>query len=173
MPQISPMLWFDTQALDAARFYCSVFPNSGITAVTHYGDAGPREAGLVLTVDFVLDGQQVTALNGGPDFSFNEAVSLVIHCADQTEVDHYWTALTDGGEEGPCGWLKDRFGLSWQVVPVEFEAIISSPDAARRDRAMTAMMGMRKLDLAALRAAADGAAVQPALTARASAPSPG
>ena len=155
MPRISPMLWFDTQALDAAEFYCSVFPNSGIRAVTHYGEAGPREAGMVLTVDFVLDGQQITALNGGPEFTFDEAISLVIHCADQAEVDRYWSRLTDGGEEGPCGWCKDRFGLSWQVVPTGFEEILAGPDQARRDRAITAMLGMKKLDLAALRAAAD------------------
>lgn len=155
MSQISPMLWFDTQALDAAEFYCSVFPNSEIRTVTHYGEAGPREAGMVLTVDFVLDGQRVTALNGGPDVTFDEAISFVIHCADQAEVDHYWSRLTDGGEEGPCGWCKDRFGLSWQVVPTGFLDIINDADEARRNRAMTAMLGMRKLDLAALRAAAD------------------
>ncbi len=160
MPRISPMLWFDTQALDAAQFYCSVFPNSEIRSVTHYGEAGPREAGMVQTVDFVLDGQQVTALNGGPDFTIDEAISFVIHCADQAEVDHYWSALTDGGQEGPCGWCKDRFGLSWQVIPAGFEEILSGPDEARRDRAIKAMLGMKKLDLAALRAAADGAAVQ-------------
>ena len=158
MPQISPMLWFDTQALDAAEFYCSIFPNSEIRTVTHYGDAGPREAGLVLTVDFVLDGQRVTALNGGPDFTFDEAISFVIHCADQAEVDRYWTRLTDGGQEGPCGWCKDRFGLSWQVVPTGFEGIMADPDEARRNRAMKAMLQMGKLDLAAIREAADAAA---------------
>lgn len=157
MPRISPMLWFDTQALDAAQFYCSVFPNSEIRAVTHYGEAGPREAGMVLTVDFILDGQQVTALNGGPEFSFSEAISFVIHCDDQAEVDHYWSKLTDGGEEGQCGWCKDRFGLSWQVVPTAFEEMMSDPDEGRRDRAVKAMLGMRKLDVAALRAAADAA----------------
>ena len=158
MPRISPMLWFDTQALDAAEFYCSVFPKSEIRTVTHYGEAGPREAGMVMTVEFVLDGQEVTALNGGPDFTFSEAISLVIHCADAAEVDHSWSKLTEGGgEEGPCGWLKDRFGLSWQVVPDGFVEIITQSDPTRRDRAMKAMMSMGKLDLAALRAAADAA----------------
>jgi predicted 3-demethylubiquinone-9 3-methyltransferase (glyoxalase superfamily) len=158
MPRISPMLWFDTQALDAAQFYCSVFPNSEIGTVTHYGEAGPREAGMVLTVDFTLDGQQVTALNGGPQFSFDEAISFVIHCADQAEVDRYWSKLTEGGEEGPCGWCKDRFGLSWQVVPTGFEEIMTDPDPARRDRAMKAVLSMKKLDVAAIQAAADATA---------------
>jgi predicted 3-demethylubiquinone-9 3-methyltransferase (glyoxalase superfamily) len=154
MPRISPMLWFDDQALDAAEFYCSIFPNSEIRTVTHYGEAGPREAGMVLTVDFVLDGQEVTALNGGPEFTFDEAISFVIHCTDQAEVDHYWSKLTEEGEEGPCGWCKDRYGLSWQVVPAGFEEIMGDADAARRDRAMKAVLGMRKLDLAAILAAA-------------------
>jgi len=159
MPRITPMLWFDTQALDAAEHYCSIFPNSKIQTVTHYGDAGPREAGMILIVDFVLDGQPMTALNGGPQFTFSEAISMVIHCADQAEVDHYWSKLTEaGGEEGPCGWCKDRFGLSWQVVPAGFDEIMGDPDQSRRDRAMKAVMGMKKLDLAAIRAAADGVA---------------
>lgn len=156
MQRITPNLWFDTQALEAAEFYVSVFPNSKITDVTHYTDAGPREAGMVLTVDFVLDGQQFTAINGGPDFTFNEAVSLLVNCADQAEVDHYWDKLTEGGEEGPCGWLKDRFGVSWQVCPVGFNEILNSGDTARAERSMRAMFGMKKLDLAALQAAADG-----------------
>ena len=155
MPRISPMLWFDTQALEAAQFYCSVFPNSEVRTVTHYGEAGPREAGMVLTVDFVLDGQPVTALNGGPQFTFSEAISFVITCADQAEVDHDWAKLTEGGEEGPCGWCKDRFGLSWQVVPAGFEEIMGGSDEARKERAMRAVLGMKKLDLAAILAAAD------------------
>jgi predicted 3-demethylubiquinone-9 3-methyltransferase (glyoxalase superfamily) len=164
MLRITPMLWFDTQALEAAEHYCSIFPNSEVRTVTHYGDAGPREAGMVLTVDFVLDGQQVTALNGGPEFTFSEAVSFVIHCADQAEVDYYWSKLTEGGgEEGPCGWCKDRFGLSWQVVPTGFEEIMADPDAGRRDRAMKAMMRLKKLDLATLRAAADAENVDEAV----------
>jgi predicted 3-demethylubiquinone-9 3-methyltransferase (glyoxalase superfamily) len=156
MPRITPNLWFDTQAEEAAEYYCSVFPNSKITNVTHYGEAGPREAGMVLTVDFVLDGQEYTAINGGPDFTFNEALSLLINCEDQEEVDYYWSKLTDGGQEGPCGWLKDRYGLSWQVCSVGMIELLNDPDSGRSQRAMTAMMGMKKLDLAALQAAADG-----------------
>ncbi len=160
MPLVTPMLSFDTQAVEAAEFYYSIFPNSEIRTVTHYGEAGPREAGMVLTVDFVLDGQPMTALNGGSQFTFDEAISLVIHCADQAEVDHYWSRLIEGGgEDGPCGWCKDRFGLSWQVVPTGFEEIMSHPDAGRRDRAMQAVLSMKKLDLAAIHAAADAASV--------------
>ena len=158
MPRITPMLWFDDQALEAAEFYCSTFPNSEIRTVTHYGEPGPREAGMVMTVDFLLDGQKVTALNGGPEFTFDEAISFVIHCSDQAEVDYYWSKLTEGGEEGPCGWCKDRYGLSWQVVPTGFEEIVGGADPARRDRAIKAMLGMKKLDLAAIRTAADAAA---------------
>jgi predicted 3-demethylubiquinone-9 3-methyltransferase (glyoxalase superfamily) len=157
MPKITPNLWFDTQGEEAAEFYVSVFPNSKITAVHYYGEAGPREAGTVLTVDFVLDGQEYTAINGGPQFTFDEAISLLVHCADQDEVDYYWDKLTDGGEESQCGWLKDRFGLSWQIVPAGMEDILGDPDPARSQRAMKAMFGMKKLDVAALRAAADGA----------------
>ncbi|MFN2582450.1 MAG: VOC family protein [Candidatus Dormibacteria bacterium] len=160
MPALTPMLWFDTKGLEAAQFYCSVFPNSKITNVTHYTDAGPRDKGTVLTVEFELDGQRFTALNGGPEFTFDEAVSFVVSCKDQQEVDYYWDKLREGGgEEGPCGWLKDRFGLSWQVVPAEFEALIAGGDEGRRDRGMRAMMQMKKLDLAALLEAADGAAI--------------
>ena len=157
MPRISPMLWFDTESEQAAEFYCSVFPNSKITNVTHYGEAGPRPAGTVLTVDFVLDGQQYTAINGGPEFSFDEAVSLLVNCADQAEVDYYWAALSEGGEEGPCGWLKDRYGLSWQVIPVGMEKLMNDPDEGRAQRAMKAMLGQKKIDLAAIEAAADRA----------------
>jgi len=155
MPRITPNLWFDTQGEEAAEFYVSVFPNSKITNVTHYGEAGPRPAGTVLTVDFVLDGQEYTAINGGPQFHFDEAISLLINCADQDEVDYYWTKLSEGGEEGPCGWLKDQYGLSWQVVPVGMNEMLNDPDQARGQRAMKAMLGMKKIDLAALHAAAD------------------
>ncbi|MGW7072442.1 VOC family protein [Streptomyces sp. NPDC054855] len=155
MPRITPTLWFDTQGEDAARFYVQVFPNSKITNVAHYGDAGPRPAGTVMTVDFELDGLPYLALNGGPQFTFNEAVSFTIECADQDEVDHYWTKLSEGGEEGPCGWLKDKFGLSWQVVPAALGELVSDPDEARAQRAMAAMLGMKKIDVAALYAAAD------------------
>jgi predicted 3-demethylubiquinone-9 3-methyltransferase (glyoxalase superfamily) len=155
MPSITPNLWFDTQGLEAAEFYASIFPNSEITDVSHYGEGGPRPAGSVMTVDFILDGLRFTALNGGPEYVLNESFSLLIHCADQEEVDHYWNLLSDGGEEGRCGWLKDRFGLSWQVVPVGLVNLLTDPDPGRAQRAMQAMLGMSKLDLTAMRAAAD------------------
>ena len=156
MPRITPNLWFDTESQEAAEFYCSVFPNSKITNVSYYTDAGPREAGTVLTVDFELDGQRFTAINGGPQFTFDEAVSFLIDCADQDEVDYYWEKLTDGGEESQCGWLKDRYGVSWQVVPEGMDELFTDPDKGRAERAMRAMLGMKKLDIAALQAAADG-----------------
>ncbi len=157
MPRITPNLWFDTESKDAAEFYISVFPNSKITDITYYNDAGPRPAGTVLTVEFVLDGQEYTALNGGPQFTFDEAISFLITCADQKEIDYYWTKLSEGGEEGPCGWLKDKFGLSWQVVPGGMAKALNDPDPARAERAMKAMLGMKKIDIAALEAAAAGA----------------
>ena len=157
MPRITPNLWFDTQGVEAAEFYVSIFPNSKVTNITRYGENAPRPAGSVLTVDFVLDGQEYTAINGGPEFKFDEAISLLINCADQAEIDYYWDKLTEGGEEGPCGWLKDKFGLSWQVCPVGWQDMLNDPDKGRAERAMTAMFGMKKLDLAALQAAADGA----------------
>jgi predicted 3-demethylubiquinone-9 3-methyltransferase (glyoxalase superfamily) len=135
----------------------AVFPNSQIRNVSYYGEAGPRPASTVLTVDFVLDGQAFTAINGGPEFTFDEAVSFLINCADQDEVDYYWDKLTEGGQESQCGWLKDKFGLSWQVVPEDLEKLITDPDKGRAERAMQAMLGMKKLDVAALHAAADGA----------------
>jgi predicted 3-demethylubiquinone-9 3-methyltransferase (glyoxalase superfamily) len=156
MPRITPNLWFDTQGLEAAEFYVSVFPNSKITNVSRYGEAGPREAGMVLTVDFELDGQPYTAINGGPNFTFDEAISLLINCADQDEVDYYWDKLLEGGEPSQCGWLKDKFGLSWQVVPTGLGDLMADPDNERSQRAMRAMLGMVKIDLAALQAAADG-----------------
>lgn len=158
MPKIIPNLWFDTEGKEAAEFYVSVFPNSEIKNVSYYGEAGPREAGTVLTVDFELDGQHYTAINGGPQFTFDEAISLMIDCADQEEVDYYWAKLLEGGgQESQCGWLKDRYGLSWQVVPSELEKLMTDADEGRAQRAMTAMLGMKKLDIAALRAAADKA----------------
>jgi predicted 3-demethylubiquinone-9 3-methyltransferase (glyoxalase superfamily) len=157
MQKISPFLWFDTQAGEAAAFYVSLFKTSKITAITHYGDAGPGPKGSVMTVGFELDGQAFTALNGGPHFTFNEAVSFVVRCDDQAEVDRFWDALTaDGGQEVHCGWLKDRFGLSWQIVPAEFLAMASDPDPEKSNRVMVAMMPMKKLDLAKLRAAYEG-----------------
>ena len=157
MPRITPSLWFDTEAEEAASFYASIFPRSEIGEISHYTDAGPGPAGTAVVVSFKLDGQPLIAINGGPLFSFTEAISLAIDCADQAEVDYYWEKLTDGGEEGQCGWLKDRYGLSWQVVPSEMGSIMGDPDPVRAERAMRAMLQMRKLDVAALRAAADGA----------------
>ncbi len=157
MPRITPNLWLDTQSKEAAEFYVSVFPNSKITNVTYYGQAGPRPAGMVLTVDFVLDDQPFTAINGGPEFTFDEAISFLITCADQEEVDYYWTKLSEGGEEGPCGWLKDRYGVSWQVIPAALDELVNDPDQGRAQRAMRAMLGMKKIDVAALYAAADQA----------------
>src|SRR4029077_16711435 len=156
MPTITPSLWFDTQSMAAAEFYISVFPNSKITNVSHYGEAGPRGAGSILTVDFELDGQPYTAINGGPQFTFDEAISLQISCADQADIDYYWSKLAEGGEEGPCGWLQDRFGLSWQVVPTAAMAeLMNDPDKGRSQRAMQAVLGMKKLDVAEIYAAAD------------------
>jgi predicted 3-demethylubiquinone-9 3-methyltransferase (glyoxalase superfamily) len=156
--RITPNLWFDTEAEEAAGFYVSVFKNSRIVNVARYPEGGPREAGMVMTVEFELDGQRFVGINGGPEFTFDEAVSLQIDCEGQEEVDYYWERLTDGGEEGPCGWLKDRYGLSWQVVPAGMDELFSDPDPERARRAMEAMLKMRKLDVAELQAAADGAA---------------
>ena len=156
MPRITPNLWMDTEGLEAAEFYCSIFPNSKINFVSHYTEAGPRDAGMVLTVDFELDGQPFTIINGGPEFTFDEAVSFLITGEDQAEVDYYWEKLTDGGEESQCGWLKDRFGLSWQVCPAGMEEFLSDPNNERGQRAMKAMLGMKKLVIADLEAAADG-----------------
>jgi predicted 3-demethylubiquinone-9 3-methyltransferase (glyoxalase superfamily) len=151
---ITPCLWYDTEAEEAASLYTSVFPGSRIVDVTHYGDAGPRPAGMVLTVAFELDGRPFVALNGGPEYRFTEALSLQVHCETQDEIDRYWSLLSKGGEEGPCGWLKDRFGLSWQIVPARLLELLADPDPARAQRAMAAMMQMGKLDIAALEAAA-------------------
>ena len=153
MQRISPCLWFDTQAEEAANFYAGIFKNSKIKSVTHYGEAGPMPAGTVMVVTFELDGVEFIALNGGPIYKFSEAVSLSVGCRTQAEVDHYWNALTKGGEEGPCGWLKDKFGLSWQVVPLEFSELMGSSDARRVKQMTEAMMKMKKLDLAKLKAA--------------------
>jgi predicted 3-demethylubiquinone-9 3-methyltransferase (glyoxalase superfamily) len=158
--KISPFLWFDNQAEEAANFYVSVFKNSRSKAVSRSGEAGRevhrREPGSVMVVDFELEGQSFAALNGGPLFKFNEAVSFQVNCDSQAEIDHFWTALTEGGRESQCGWLKDRFGLSWQVVPSQLPQIMSGGDAARQDRVMTAVMAMKKFDIAALQRAYDG-----------------
>jgi predicted 3-demethylubiquinone-9 3-methyltransferase (glyoxalase superfamily) len=154
--KIIPNLWFDTEAEEAANFYVSVFKNSRIVFIAHYTEAGPREAGTVMTVEFELDGERFVGINGGPEFTFSEAVSFQVTCDDQAEIDYYWERLTQGGEEGPCGWLKDKFGLSWQVVPGGMDEMFSDPDPKRAQRAMQAMFGMKKIDVAALEAAADG-----------------
>jgi len=154
--KITPNLWFDTEAEDAANFYVSVFEDSRIVNVSRYTDAGPRPAGTVMTVDFELNGQRFTGINGGPEFKFDEAVSFLITCEDQDEVDYYWEKLGEGGQEGPCGWVRDRYGLSWQVVPKGMEELFASDDPERATRAMEAMLKMGKLDIAALQAAADG-----------------
>jgi predicted 3-demethylubiquinone-9 3-methyltransferase (glyoxalase superfamily) len=156
MRPIIPNLWFDTEAEQAAQFYVSVFPDSRILGSTRYPEGAPGPTGSVMTVEFELDGQRFVGINGGPQFPFTEAVSFQITCETQDEVDRYWEALTDGGEESVCGWLKDRYGLSWQVVPTGMEELFADPDPQRAQRAMQAMLGMRKLDLVALRAAADG-----------------
>jgi predicted 3-demethylubiquinone-9 3-methyltransferase (glyoxalase superfamily) len=157
MQTISPFLWFDTQAEEAANFYVSIFPNSKITAVSRYPQGGPGPAGGVMTIGFELDGQAFTGLNGGPHFKFTEAVSFVVHCRDQAEVDRHWDALlADGGQESQCGWLKDKYGLSWQIVPQEFLDMVTDPDKAKVGRGMAAMMQMIKLDIAKLKAALEG-----------------
>jgi predicted 3-demethylubiquinone-9 3-methyltransferase (glyoxalase superfamily) len=151
--KIVPNLWFDTEGEDAANFYTSVFQNSRIVRVMHYMEAGPREAGMVMTVDFELEGQRFTALNGGPEFKFNEAISLLVNCDTQDEVDELWAKLSDGGEKGPCGWLKDKFGVSWQIIPSRLDEMLADEDADRANRVMKVMLGMGKLDLAELEAA--------------------
>jgi predicted 3-demethylubiquinone-9 3-methyltransferase (glyoxalase superfamily) len=155
MQKITPCLWFDTEGEEAATFYTSVFKNSRIVSVTRYGEAGPRSAGMVLTVEFELDGQAFVALNGGPEFTFTEALSLQVGCETQEEVDEYWERLSAGGQEGPCGWLKDKYGVSWQIVPTSLTELISDPDPERSQRAMRAMLQMTKIDIAAVQAAAE------------------
>lgn len=145
----------DANGMEAAEFYVSVFPNSEITSVVSYPEAGRGPTGSPMVIEFSLDGQPYAAINGGPQFQFDEAISFNVDCADQTEVDYYWSALSAGGEEGPCGWLKDRFGLSWQIFPVAAADVLNDPDPARANRAVTAMFGMKKIDLAELRRAAD------------------
>ena len=156
MQKIVTSLWFDDQAEEAANNYCSIFPNSNITQISHYGSAGPRPEGMVMAVDFELDGQGFNALNGGPEFRFTEATSLLVNCQTQDEVDNLWEKLGAGGEHGPCGWLKDRYGLSWQVVPVALGEMLSDPDPDKSQRVMAAMLKMGKLDEAELRRAYEG-----------------
>jgi predicted 3-demethylubiquinone-9 3-methyltransferase (glyoxalase superfamily) len=154
MKKITPWLWFDTEAEEAATFYTSVFPNSKLGETKYYGEAGPREAGTVLTVSFELEGQEFYALNGGPEFKFNEAVSFQVLCDDQEEVDTYWSKLSEGGEEGPCGWLKDKYGLSWQIVPKRLYELLDDPDKEKAERAMAAMLRMGKIEIDELERAA-------------------
>lgn len=154
MQKITPCLWFDTEAEEAATFYTSIFENSRILHVARYGEEGPRPEGLVMTVNFELDGQEFVALNGGPQFTFDEAISFQVSCETQDEVDEFWSRLSEGGVEGPCGWLKDRYGVSWQIVHSRLIELVNDPDPERSQRAMRAMLGMKKLDIAALEQAA-------------------
>lgn len=154
MQKITPCLWFDTEGEEAARFYTSVFPNSRIVNVARYGAAGPRPEGTVMTVDFELDGHKFVALNGGPDFTFNEAISFQVSCETQEEVDAFWSTLSEGGEEGPCGWLKDKFGVSWQIIPTALPELLGDPDTEKAQRVMQAMLSMKKIEIDALERAA-------------------
>ena len=157
MQKISPFLWFDANAEEAVNFYTSIFKNSKIKDVSRYGDAGPGPKGQVMVMSFELEGQEFTALNGGPRFKFNESISFIVHCKGQKEVDHYWDKLLEGGgQTQACGWLKDRFGLSWQIVPDEFFELMKDKDPAVRNRVMQAMMGMIKFDVEGLKKAAKG-----------------
>jgi len=153
LQKIVPNLWFDTQAEDAANHYVSIFENSRIVAIAHYNEAGPREAGTVMTVEFELDGQRFVGINGGPEFTFDEAVSFQISCETQEEIDYYWDRLSEGGSEGPCGWLKDRYGLSWQIVPALLATQMRNGDPARLNRVMKEVLASVKLDIAKLQAA--------------------
>jgi predicted 3-demethylubiquinone-9 3-methyltransferase (glyoxalase superfamily) len=156
MKGITPFLWFDRQAEEAARFYISIFPNSRITTTTRYGEDGPGPAGSIMTVAFELDGREFVALNGGPLFKFTPAVSFVVNCETQAELDAVWERLTAGGEEVECGWLRDRYGVSWQVVPASLARLLGGPDPRRAERVMKALLGMKKLDIATLERAAQG-----------------
>ncbi len=156
MPTISPFLWFDTRAEEAANLYVSIFKNSRVLSVSRYGEAGPGPAGSVMTVSFELDGQHFIALNGGPLFHFSEAISFTVNCESQQDVDHYWSKLSAGGEESQCGWLKDKFGLSWQITPSILGVLLSDPDPQKAKRVMQAMLQMKKMDIAALQRAHEG-----------------
>ena len=153
MQKITPYLWFDNQAEEAANFYTSLFKNSKILSASRYGEGGPGPAGSVMTISFQLDGQEFVALNGGPQYKFTEAISLFVNCETQEEVDRLWEKFTEGGEEGPCGWLKDKYGLSWQIIPAGLVAMLSSSDAEKSQRAMQAMFSMKKIDLAKIKLA--------------------
>jgi predicted 3-demethylubiquinone-9 3-methyltransferase (glyoxalase superfamily) len=155
LTKITPCLWFDTEGEEAAALYTSVFKNSRILRVTHYGSAGPRPAGMVMMVTFELDGLEFMALNGGPEFTFDEAISFQVNCDSQAEIDDFWAKLSDGGSEGPCGWLKDKFGVSWQIVPRLIDEVLADPDIEKAQRAMKAVFGMRKIDIAEVQRAMD------------------
>lgn len=157
MQKIVTSLWFDDQAEEAANYYCSIFDDSKILKVARYGEAGPRPAGMVMTVDFQLEGQPFNAINGGPEFKFTEATSLIVNCKSQEEVDELWEKLGEGGEPGPCGWLKDRYGLSWQIVPVVLNEMLDDPDPERAQRVMAAMLQMGKIEVEQLREAYEAA----------------
>jgi predicted 3-demethylubiquinone-9 3-methyltransferase (glyoxalase superfamily) len=156
MQQITPCLWFDNKAEEAARFYTSILPNSKIGAISHYGDAGPRPKGSVMTVTFQLNGQEFMALNGGPEFKFNHATSFMVKCESQDEIDRYWDKLSAGGEQEECGWVKDKYGLSWQIIPAILERLITDPDSAKAERVKAAILKMKKLDIAELKRAHAG-----------------
>src|SRR5919202_283136 len=154
MENITPCLWFDTEGEEAAEFYTSIFPNSRIVDVARYGSAGPRPEGTVMTAAFELDGRPFAALNGGPEFQFNEAISFQVSCETQEQVDHFWSKLAEGGEQGPCGWLKDKFGVSWQIVPTALPRLLADPDREKSQRVMAAMLQMRKIEIDELERAA-------------------
>ena len=154
--KITTFLWFDNAAEEAANFYISIFKNSRITAISRYTDVGPGPKGAVMTIAFELDGQQFTALNGGPQFKFTEAISLVIHCNNQEEVDYFWERLTEGGQESQCGWVKDKFGLSWQVVPEALMTLLKDTDPKKPPRVMQVLLSMKKIDIRTLEEAAAG-----------------
>jgi predicted 3-demethylubiquinone-9 3-methyltransferase (glyoxalase superfamily) len=156
MQKISPFLWFDHEAEEAANFYVSLFEDAKITDISRYPEGSPGPAGQVMTVSFQLAGQEFTALNGGPEFTFSEAISFFVHCKDQDEVDRLWAQLTEGGAPGQCGWLTDRFGLSWQIVPDRLSELLADPDPERAKRAMQAMLQMQKIEIKALEDAANG-----------------
>jgi predicted 3-demethylubiquinone-9 3-methyltransferase (glyoxalase superfamily) len=154
MTKITPCLWFDTEGEEAAGFYTSVFPNSRIVDVSRYGEAGPRPEGTAMVVSFELDGQKFVALDGGPEFTFNEAISFQVSCENQEEVDAFWSKLSEGGEEGPCGWLKDKYGVSWQIVPSALPRLLGDPDREKSQRVMQAMLKMKKIEIDELERAA-------------------
>src|SRR5919108_1262106 len=156
MPKITPFLWVDNQAEEAAKFYVSIFKNSKILTVARYGDAGPGPKGSVMTVKFMLDGQDFIALNGGPHFKFTEAISFSVDCKTQEEIDQFWEKLSHGGEEGPCGWLKDKYGLSWQINPTVLGEMLRDPDPKKSKRVMEAVLKMKKIDIKKLKGAYDG-----------------